>query len=186
MEAIKIGSRLAAGTQGILEQADEYFSPAAANESFARSSDDYGSEEEPSQRATEIIRADSDSDSQKVISKFADQPTDVSQGLQHAYQSLSKNIMSAANTVLAVPTEIQASEGPHGTARAVIRAVPIAVIRPLIGFSEAFANVLVGIRNTIDPDQKAQSVEVCHQPCHQPNFHMVPQALLTSSPFSEI
>ncbi|KAJ2959641.1 hypothetical protein NQZ79_g4914 [Umbelopsis isabellina] len=173
MEAIKIGSRLAAGTQVILEQADEYFSPAATNESIGRSSDDYASEEEPSQRATEPIRGDSDSDSQKVISKFADQPTDVSQGLQHAYQSLSKNIMSAANTVLAVPTEIQASEGPHGTARAVIRAVPIAVIRPLIGFSEAFANVLVGIRNTIDPDQKAQSVEVCHKA----NFHMVSQAL---------
>ncbi|KAG2180979.1 hypothetical protein INT43_008561, partial [Umbelopsis isabellina] len=172
MEAIKIGSRLAAGTQVILEQADEYFSPAATNESFGRSSDDYGSEEEPSQRATELMQGDSDSDSQKVISKFADQPTDVSQGLQHAYQSLSKNIMSAANTVLAVPTEIQASDGPHGTAKAVIRAVPIAVIRPLIGFSEAFANVLVGIRNTIDPDQKAQSVEVCHKS----NFHMVSQA----------
>jgi autophagy-related protein 2 len=159
MEAIKIGSRLAAGTQVILEQADDFFSPLSPSESPVFTQDDYDSDGEPSHKAVERRPNDSDSDTQKVISKFADQPSDLSQGLQHAYHSLSKNIKSAANTVLAVPTEVQESEGPHGTARAVIRAVPVAVIRPLIGFSEAFANVLVGIRNTIDPGQKIQSVE---------------------------
>jgi len=158
MEAIKIGSRLAAGTQVILEQADDFFSPLTPNETSAAVQEEYDSDGEPS--AVERRPNDSDSDTQEVISKFADQPSDLSQGLQHAYHSLSKNIKSAANTVLAVPTEIQESEGPHGTAKAVIRAVPVAVIRPLIGFSEAFANVLVGIRNTIDPGQKIQSVEV--------------------------
>ncbi|KAH8550845.1 ATG C terminal domain-containing protein [Umbelopsis sp. PMI_123] len=154
MEAIKIGSRLAAGTQVILEQADDFFSPVASNDPGMHDN------EYQETRSDERRQNDSDSDTQEVISKFADQPSDLSQGLQHAYQSLSKNIRSAANTVLAVPTEIQESEGPHGTAKAVIRAVPVAVIRPLIGFSEAFANVLVGIRNTIDPGQKIQSVEV--------------------------
>ncbi|CAO3665912.1 unnamed protein product [Umbelopsis ramanniana] len=153
MEAIKIGSRLAAGTQVILEQADDFFSPIMPNDGGTHDDDDFDS------RPDERRPNDSDSDTQEVISKFADQPSDLSQGLQHAYHSLSKNIKSAAHTVLAVPTEIQESEGPHGTAKAVIRAVPVAVIRPLIGFSEAFANVLVGIRNTIDPGQKIQSVE---------------------------
>jgi autophagy-related protein 2 len=155
MEAIKIGSRLAAGTQVILEQADDFFSPIMPpNDAGTHDDDDFDT------RPDERRPNDSDSDTQEVISKFADQPSDLSQGLQHAYHSLSKNIKSAAHTVLAVPTEIQESEGPHGTAKAVIRAVPVAVIRPLIGFSEAFANVLVGIRNTIDPGQKIQSVEV--------------------------
>ncbi|KAI8579183.1 hypothetical protein K450DRAFT_210478 [Umbelopsis ramanniana AG] len=153
MEAIKIGSRLAAGTQVILEQADDFFSPIMPNDADTHDDDDFDT------RPDERRPNDSDSDTQEVISKFADQPSDLSQGLQHAYHSLSKNIKSAAHTVLAVPTEIQESEGPHGTAKAVIRAVPVAVIRPLIGFSEAFANVLVGIRNTIDPGQKLQSVE---------------------------
>lgn len=173
MEAIKIGSRLAAGTQVILEQADDFFSPLTSKDTSDTAQEVYDSDDEPNPaRQVERRLNDSDSDTQEVISKFADEPSDLSQGLQHAYHSLSKNIKSAAHTVLAVPTEIQESGGPQGTAKAVIRAVPVAVIRPLIGFSEAFANVLVGIRNTIDPGQKIQSVEVSTEKWYSVQTHM--------------
>jgi autophagy-related protein 2 len=36
--------------------------------------------------------------------------------------------------------------------RAVVRAVPIAVIKPMIGASEAVSKTLLGLRNTLDPD----------------------------------
>jgi autophagy-related protein 2 len=39
----------------------------------------------------------------------------------------------------------------QGPVRAVVRAVPIAVIRPMIGASEAVRETLLGLRNTIDP-----------------------------------
>ncbi|KIM31918.1 hypothetical protein M408DRAFT_327310 [Serendipita vermifera MAFF 305830] len=38
-----------------------------------------------------------------------------------------------------------------GAVRAVVRAVPIAVIKPMIGASEAVRETLLGLRNTIDP-----------------------------------
>ena len=35
--------------------------------------------------------------------------------------------------------------------RAVVRAVPIAVLKPMIGASEAVSKTLLGLRNTLDP-----------------------------------
>lgn len=40
----------------------------------------------------------------------------------------------------------------QGPARAVIRAVPIAVLKPLIGASEAVSKTLLGIHGTLNPD----------------------------------
>lgn len=45
--------------------------------------------------------------------------------------------------------------------RAVVRAVPVAVLKPMIGVTEALSNVLLGLRNTIDPNKKLQSEDVC-------------------------
>lgn len=40
----------------------------------------------------------------------------------------------------------------QGPVRAVIRAVPIAVLRPMIGASEAVSKTLMGLQNTMDPN----------------------------------
>lgn len=39
-----------------------------------------------------------------------------------------------------------------GPVRSVIRAVPIAVLKPMIGASEAVSKTLLGLRNSLDPD----------------------------------
>lgn len=39
----------------------------------------------------------------------------------------------------------------QGPLRAVVRAVPIAVLRPMIGASEAVSKTLLGARNSLDP-----------------------------------
>jgi autophagy-related protein 2 len=41
--------------------------------------------------------------------------------------------------------------------RAVVRAVPIAVLKPMIGASEAVSKTLFGLRNTMDPDVKHEN-----------------------------
>lgn len=41
--------------------------------------------------------------------------------------------------------------------RAVIRAVPIAVLKPMIGATEAVSKTLQGIHNTFDPDVRQQN-----------------------------
>ena len=40
---------------------------------------------------------------------------------------------------------------------AVIRAVPIAVLRPMIGASEAVSKTLMGLQNTLDPDIRREN-----------------------------
>jgi autophagy-related protein 2 len=44
----------------------------------------------------------------------------------------------------------------QGPLRAVVRAVPVAVLRPMIGASEAVSKTLLGARNSLDPRSKAE------------------------------
>lgn len=41
----------------------------------------------------------------------------------------------------------------------VIRAVPIAVLKPMIGASEAVSKTLLGLRNTMDPQNRRENEE---------------------------
>lgn len=91
------------------------------------------------------------------VSKYANQPADINEGMELAYKSLSKNIGTAAHTIFAVPMEVYERTGAQGSVRAVIRAVPVAVLKPMIGATEAFSKVLIGIRNSIDPAQRLQN-----------------------------
>jgi len=104
IEAIKMGARLATGTQVILEQAENVlggqFSESYANESFQISTfDDIGH-----------LSNDPEEESD-LISKYAEQPADVRQGVQSAYQSLRRNLNSAAQTILAIPMEAYERSG---------------------------------------------------------------------------
>ena len=102
IEAVKIGARLATGTQVILEQAEGILGgnfeapitvePVQSGEDFVFESD--GVEEEDDLR-----------------SKYAQQPADVKEGVQDAYKSLKKNLSSAAQTILAVPMEVYERSG---------------------------------------------------------------------------
>lgn len=142
MEAIKLSARFASGAQVILEHADDFFS------------------------SNVTVQEDN-----QQHSKFANQPSDLSQGLQIAYQSLTRNLGSAAHTIFAVPTEIvreeeesmpstSSSSSSASDHKAVIRAVPVAVIKPMIGLTGAFQSIMVGLRNTIDPVMRLQSEDV--------------------------
>lgn len=103
MEAIKLGARLATGTQVILEQAENVlgtqFQGTITAEALQLSPGGLG--------ANEIaLFGEDDEETRELISKYAEQPQDVKEGLQSAYKSLSKNMNSAAQTILAVPMEV--------------------------------------------------------------------------------
>jgi len=87
-----------------------------------------------------------------LYSKYAQQPADIKEGMQSAYKSLSRNFSAAAQTILAVPMEVYERSGNEGPVRSVIRAVPIAVLKPMIGASEAVSKTLQGFHNTLDPN----------------------------------
>ena len=100
MEAIKLGARLATGTQVILEQAENVLGtkdPVTA-EALQLS---------PGLSARELGM--DDEDTKELISKYAEQPQNVREGLHSGYKSLKRNVNSAAQTILAVPMEVYES-----------------------------------------------------------------------------
>ncbi|KAF8163360.1 hypothetical protein B0H34DRAFT_764867 [Crassisporium funariophilum] len=144
IEAIRMGAKLATGTQVILEQAEgilggQFEVPITAETLQMPVGDDFGLYE-------------SDDESLDLISKYAQQPADIKEGMQSAYKSLRRNLSSAAQTILAVPMEVYERSGNEGPVRSVIRAVPIAVLKPMIGASEAVSKTLLGLHNTLDPN----------------------------------
>jgi autophagy-related protein 2 len=104
MEAIKLGTRLATGTQVILEQAEHVlggqFKDSITAETLQDSDDSMGRE----------LGSDEE-DTVDLFSKYAEQPMDVKEGVQSAYKSLQRNLNSAAQTILAVPMEVYERSG---------------------------------------------------------------------------
>ncbi|GLB34893.1 putative autophagy-related protein 2 CAD motif containing protein [Lyophyllum shimeji] len=151
IEAIKLGARLATGTQVILEQAEGVLG-GQFNHSIT-------AEAVPSSTGDDFthLATDEDEEPTDTISKYAQQPGDIKEGVQSAYRSLRKNLNSAAQTILAVPMEVYERSGNEGPVRAVIRAVPIAVLKPMIGASEAVSKTLLGLHNTLDPDVRHEN-----------------------------
>lgn len=113
MEAIKLGARLATGTQVILEHTEHVLGgrighPSTVSTSPAPSSalDSQGRSEWVLTAADESSEMDSEDTTVEPLSRFSEQPEDVKIGLQTAYKSLSGNVRSAAETILAVPMEV--------------------------------------------------------------------------------
>ena len=113
MEALKLGARLATGTQVILEQA----------EGVLGSQFRYPVMAETVQVSTTTPDANEPADEETgdKISKFAEQPMDIKEGVQTAYRSLQRNFGSAAQTILAVPMEVYERSGSEVSSTMALR-----------------------------------------------------------------
>jgi autophagy-related protein 2 len=60
----------------------------------------------------------------------------------------------AAHTIVAIPYEEREERG--GYARTVVRALPVAVLRPVVGATEAVSFALLGFRNTLQPSKRKE------------------------------
>lgn len=87
-------------------------------------------------------------------SSQASQPVGVMDGLHQAYDSLTRGVREAVHTIVAVPKSEYRKTGTHGAIKAAVRGVPVAVLRPIIGTTEAVARTLLGVRNALDPAKK--------------------------------
>mmetsp|Transcript_23429 Transcript_23429/g.34384 ORF Transcript_23429/g.34384 Transcript_23429/m.34384 type:complete len:2514 (+) Transcript_23429:183-7724(+) len=79
------------------------------------------------------------------------QPTGFIDSLDRAYEAVSREIHSALDTVVVMPVRQYQRTGTGGYVRSVIRALPVAVLRPTAGAAEALSYTLLGLRNNIDP-----------------------------------
>ncbi|KAK9370400.1 hypothetical protein V1509DRAFT_561145 [Lipomyces kononenkoae] len=146
-ELINLGAKLAVGTQNVLENAESLLVGQSATstsngETFRRPGDD----------------SESEDDKPKAISMYADQPYTAVQGLQRAYNSLNRNFGAAKDILVALPTEASDQGGAQKAAIAVARAAPVAVLRSMIGATEAVSSTLMGVNNQMDP-QRRRTIE---------------------------
>ena len=101
IEAVKMGAKLATGTQVILEQV----------EGILGGQFEVPITTETLQMPIEDLENDGDGISADIISKYAQQPMDLKEGIQSAVKSLQRNLSSAAQTILAVPMEVYERSG---------------------------------------------------------------------------
>ncbi|CAE6364266.1 unnamed protein product [Rhizoctonia solani] len=173
-EAAALGARLATGAQVVLERAESMLGPSTSTSSgfTSRPGPGVGAFRGPvtavpaggewdgsaSMVATSTFAGNEEGDTdeegsgdERMISRYSQQPRDVTEGVRSGARALRRNATAAAQTILAIPMEVYEQTENEGSLRAVVRAVPIAVLRPMIGATEAVGQTLLGLRNSLDP-----------------------------------
>ncbi|KAK2757631.1 autophagy- protein 2 [Arachnomyces sp. PD_36] len=143
-ELVKLGAKMAIGTQTVLQGAEEFLNPSGQGSSSAGASLEGGRWED----------ASVDDDEKKQISLYADQPVGVVQGLRGAYSSLERDLLMTRDAIVAVPGEIVESGSARNAAMTVIKRTPTVILRPAIGASKAIGQTLLGAGNSLDPTNR--------------------------------
>ncbi|SOV06587.1 Autophagy-related protein 2 [Ustilago sp. UG-2017a] len=169
LEAVRLGARLATGTQVILEQAEHILGgemPAAVT---ARAVGPDSSSESYESLSESIMVSSATSETgaswlqdkdEGLVSKYASQPDNMRDALSQAYSGLTEGLTSAAQTILAIPMEVYepdtgegsgtgGSAGGGGVGRPVVKAVPIAILRGARGATQAIAKTMQGVQVTL-------------------------------------
>lgn len=149
-ELVKLGAKLAIGTQTVLQSAEDFLNyPGDISPQHAAATLDVRWED-----------SSIDGDEKKHISLYADQPVGVVQGLRGAYASLERDLLMARDAIVAVPGEILESGSAGQAAKAVWRRAPTVILRPAIGASKAVGQTLLGAGNSLDPTNRRRVEDV--------------------------
>ena len=163
-EIVKVGAKMAVGAQKGLEWGEGLIEGRQTPSSTGREGVRFDDEE---------FDSDMESDPRIVtLSPYADQPANIKQGISYstpfvnpsgirrAIETLVRNAKSAGETVIAIPQEVAESGSAAGASKTVLKAIPVAIIRPLIGASGAVSNTLMGIHNSLDSNQQRNIEDV--------------------------
>ncbi|RHY10068.1 hypothetical protein DYB36_010515 [Aphanomyces astaci] len=126
IETLNTASKLARGTKSLLESADHVM-------------------QDSKKKKTLFNSRKGNTHARYLIS----QPANATEGWNQAYASMSRELHVVAKTIVAVPLLEYQRTGSHGYVKSVIRAVPVAVLRPMIGATEAMSRALIGVRNAV-------------------------------------
>jgi autophagy-related protein 2 len=145
-ELVKLGAKLAIGTQTVLQSAEDFLGAPKTAQTVHHHFDGEGDS--------------SDEEEKKQISHYADQPVGVVQGLRGAFSSLERDLLTARDAIVAVPGEVMESGSAAGAAKAVWRRAPTVILRPAIGATRAVGQTLLGAGNTLDPANRRRIEDV--------------------------
>ncbi|KAK4121299.1 hypothetical protein N657DRAFT_682948 [Parathielavia appendiculata] len=147
-EVVKLGAKLAIGTQSALQGAEGLLTPSSQ-------AGEGGSSGSPAALAAVLgddwDEAEYEEEISRKISLYADQPLGIVQGVRGAYASLARDLSVARDAIIAVPAEVMESQSAQGAAKAVLRKAPTIILRPAIGATKAIGQTLLGATNSLDP-----------------------------------
>jgi len=140
-EVVKLGAKLAIGTQNALQGAEGMLVSNPQGEGSSTGGDEDWEEGEYEE-------------DKRQISLYADQPLNIIQGVRSAYKSLARDLSIARDAIIAVPTEVTESENAQQAAKAVLKRAPTIIFRPAIGATKAIGKTLLGATNSLDPQHR--------------------------------
>ncbi|OJD21678.1 hypothetical protein ACJ73_06981 [Blastomyces percursus] len=149
-ELVKLGAKLAIGTQTVLQGTEDFLSAPGVLA--------------PQRAGTTTDDDSADEEQQKQFSPYADQPVGVVQGLRGAYASLERDLLMARDAIVAVPGEVMDSGSAQGAAKALLKRAPTVILRPAIGASKALGQTLLGAGNSLDPTNRRRVDDVSSPP----------------------
>ena len=155
-ELVKLGAKLAIGTQTVLQGAEDLLDPHAGSAATDLASPATATSPAAALNDEDLI----DEEEAKKISPYADQPVGVVQGLRGAFTGLERDLLLARDAIVAVPGEVVDSGSAKAAARAVWKRAPTVVLRPAIGVSKAVGQTLLGAGNTLDPANRRKMEDV--------------------------
>eukprot|EP00538_Stauroneis_constricta_P006062 CAMPEP_0119551746 /NCGR_PEP_ID=MMETSP1352-20130426/4920_1 /TAXON_ID=265584 /ORGANISM="Stauroneis constricta, Strain CCMP1120" /LENGTH=2017 /DNA_ID=CAMNT_0007597859 /DNA_START=85 /DNA_END=6138 /DNA_ORIENTATION=+ len=79
-------------------------------------------------------------------------PKGMSDVSSHAFESLARGLKAANYKVVVVPYRELSRNGTTGAIRSVVRGIPVLIVAPLTGATEAISYTLLGARNALRPD----------------------------------
>ncbi|KAI9181365.1 hypothetical protein LWI28_014271 [Acer negundo] len=137
LEAVGLGVHLAAGAHDILLQAEYTVTSIPPSVSWPV---------QDKTKAKTIVRCN--------------QPKDAQQGIQQAYESISDGLGRSASALVQAPLKKYQRGASAGSALATaVRGVPAAAIAPASACASAVHYALLGLRNSLDPEHKKESME---------------------------
>jgi autophagy-related protein 2 len=143
-EIVKLGAKIAVGTQYVLQGAEGALVKDPHGENSAAGVLSSGWDDD----------AFSEPEEKKQISLYADQPMGVIQGLRNAYSSLTRDLNMARDAIIAIPGQVMESQSAQGAAKAVLERAPTIIFRPAIGATKAIGQTLLGATNSLDPENR--------------------------------
>jgi autophagy-related protein 2 len=90
----------------------------------------------------------------KPQSKYAHQPASIREGLHQACYTVFRELQGVKKQIILVPLAKYKQEGVPGYVKGMVKAVPIALLKPMIGTTEGLGRLIFGLRNSIDQREK--------------------------------
>ncbi|EPX75085.1 autophagy associated protein Atg2 [Schizosaccharomyces octosporus yFS286] len=90
----------------------------------------------------------------KRFSYYANQPESLEQGLLEGYHGFRQGLVGAKTTLQSIPSEASQRTSFSSAAQVVSKKMPLAMLKPMVGATEAVSKTLWGLSNSLQPQRR--------------------------------